>query len=460
LNDSSVRILVAEWIPTLNKGELAILIGMLKTFEVLGNVEVSVFSFYPSLDKERYPSNVKIIDVGSNLYVGASLPEKSGLVRTRANLLAIFQHLFFIMLYKVLGENVLRIMNKPIWKEYCESNVIIICHDQISCVEGSFLRFSPIYTTLLANVLHKPIVIYANGTNLALKSQGKKLVPRPGEVLTRYVLDNVDLVTVRDEESYSYLKDISHRKAHIHLTADPAILLPSVDPQRVRSIMLEENIDRNNGLLIGAAITREVILNAFQEHANPATKYMMAIREIATLMDYLIENFQANVVFIPHCIEQYQLRDDRMIAKEIYNLMTNKHKVRILVREYSSEELKGLTGEFDLYIGARIHSVISALSMGVPSCTLTSPWDRRAYCLIGKMLKQEKWIYNVENLKAERLFARVTDLLSASNEIRKDLPFITNSVKEKALDNGRLLKALLDSQLTSPGVTDFTKNRC
>jgi len=57
LNENSVRILIAEGVPSLNKGELAILVGMLKTFEALGKVEVSIFSHYPSADKERYPKS-------------------------------------------------------------------------------------------------------------------------------------------------------------------------------------------------------------------------------------------------------------------------------------------------------------------------------------------------------------------------------------------------------------------
>jgi len=449
LNDSSVRILIAEWVPSLNKGELAILMGMLKTFEVLGKVEVSIFSFYPSLDKERYPKNVKIIDVGGDLYLGNSLPEGSRLVKFRAILFAIFQHSFFILLCKILGKRASSVMNKSIWREYCQSDVIIICHDQVSCVHGFVLTFSPIYITLLAKALHKPIVIYANGS-----SNFKR---RMWKILAMYVLNNVSLITVRDEESFSYLKELTRGKARIYLTADPAILLPQADPGRVKSIMLEENIHKNDALLVGAAMTRKVFLNAFQGHTNPATSYKKAIAEIARSFDRLIENSQATIVFIPHCIEPYQHRDDRVLAKEIHNIMRNKNRVRVLIKEYSPEELKGLVGQFDLFIGARVHSVIGALSMGVPSYTLTSSSDRRAYGLIGKMLKQEEWIYNVKNLNADKLLAHITDLLSASGKIRKDLPPIISSAKEKALLNGRLLKTLLDSKLAKQGVPDIAK---
>jgi len=449
LNNSPVRILIAEWVPSLNKGELAILIGMLKTFEALGKVEVSIFSFYPSLDKERYPKNVKIIDVGGDLYLGNSLPERSRGVRVRAYFFAALQHFFFTLLSKILGKNALKVMNKTIWREYCRSDIIIICHDQVSCVGGFILFLSPIYITLLAKSLHKPIAIYANGTH----DFGRKI----WKILATFILNNVDLITVRDEESFSYLKEFVWNKARIHLTGDPAILLPSANPEKVKNILRKENIDKNDGLLVGAAISREALSNVFQKHTNPATSYKKAITEIARVFDRLVENFQATIVFIPHCIEPYQRRDDRVVAKEIHEIMKNKHKARVMVKEYSPEELKGLMAEFDLFISTRVHSVIGALSMGVPSCTLTRSSDKRAYGLIGKMLKQKEWIYNIENLNADRLFSRITDLLSASDKIRKNLPSITNIAKEKALLNGKLLKALLDSRSKRQDLTRVLK---
>jgi len=431
LNDNSIRVLIAEWVPSLNKGELAILIGMLKTFEALGKVEVSIFSYYPSIDKERYPKNVKIIDVGSDLYLGNSLPESSRLVK--ACLFAALQHLFFTLSYKILGKHALKVMRRAIWREYCESDVIIICHDQLNCVDGCFLTFSPIYITLLAKALRKPIVIYANGTT--------KFKRKTWEILAKYVLNNVNLVTVRDEETFSYLKRLTLNEARIHLTGDPAILLPPVDSERAMNIMLKENILPNDGLLIGAIISHGMLLHGSYRNGE---RYKKLITEIALLFDRIIERYQATIVFIPHCLEPYLHRDDRIVSKKIFSAMKNKHKVRVIIEEYSPEELKGLVGQLDLLISARVHAAIGALSMNVPTYALTVSSDRRAYGLIGKMLKQEKWIYYLENLNVDVFFKNITELLCESGETRKNLPSIVNSVKQKALLNGRLLKRLLD----------------
>jgi len=451
MGDKPIRILIAEWIPSLNKGELAILIGTLKTFKTLGKVEVSIFSFYPYIDKKRYPKNVKIIDVGSDLYIGNgdSLIEASRLVKAKAFLFSTLQHLFFALAAKTLGKNVLRFMNKSVWKEYYRSDVIIICHDQVSCVTGFILFLSPLYITLLAKFLRKPIVIYANGTH----SFGRKI----WKILATFVLNSVDLITVRDEESFSYLKKFVWNKTRIYLTGDPAILLPSVDSRKAREIMLREGINEDDRLLVGAAMSREVLSSAFRGCVNPDIAYRKAAKEIAKVLDRLVKSFQASIVFVPHCIEPYHRRDDRIVAREIYNAMKNKHKVHIIANEYSPEELKGLIGQLDIFISSRIHSLISALSMGVPSCCITKPSDKRACGLIGKMLKQEEWIYNVENLNADRLFTCITDLLSASDKIRKNLPFIVNIAKERALLNGKLLKALLDSRFKKEDLIGIAK---
>ena len=443
LNDRLTRILIADWVPSLNKGELAILSGMLKTFEVLGEVEVTIFSFLPQLDKQRYPENVKIIDLGSDLYLKSSLLEKSNLLMFLVGLFAMLQHIFFGILYTIIGNNAVKIMNRMIWKEYCRSDVILICHDQEDCVFGiTFLPFLPLYITMVAKTLGKPVVIYANGV-----PRPKRAISRIGlwKILARFVLGNTDLVTVREEESYRFLRNISGNKARVYLTADPAILLCPVSHERVKCILLEENIDRSGRLLICMTQTREILLSAHQELRNPQERYKEATTQMARLLDNLINNLQATIIFLPHCIEPYRQRDDRDVAREIYNLMANKHRVIMISKEYSPEELKGLIGISDLFIGGRIHSVISALSMGVPSIALTKSSDRRAYGIIGKMLKQEEWIYNIERLNPDKLLSKIITLLSRRDEISRDLVIQTKAAKEKALLNGKLLKALLNS---------------
>jgi colanic acid/amylovoran biosynthesis protein len=448
MNRAPFKILVAEYVPSLNRGELAILKGMMKSFETLGEIEVAIFSLHPQVDKYLYPPNIRTIDVANNLHLRSLLPQsKTNLLW--ASFLAFLQHLFFIFLYKLIGKNALKIMDKPLWRAYVEHDVFIICHDEVDCVNGVILKFSPLYISLLAKTLRKPVSIYANGTTPFTNEIwiGPVRIVRLWKILARLLLANVDLITVREQGTLVYYKELTRDKVPIYLTADPSFLMSSVEQDKIEKIMAVEKMDKSKRPLIGMAMTREVLCMSSKNELDPAVKYKNGVKGIAELLDRMTEELDSTIAFIPHSIEQHRFRDDRVVAKDIYNLMLNKHKVQVIVNEYSPEELKGIIGQLDLLISCRVHAAISALSMNVPTLIITRPWDRRAHNIIGKMLKQDRWIYNVENLDSDKLFRLTTDLLAASTEIRRYLPSRINHVKERALLNGRLLKALLDSSL-------------
>ena len=443
MKDRPTRILIAECIPSLNKGELAILTGMLETFDALGKREVSIFSISPKLDKQRYPEQMRIVDLRTDLYIDGSILEKSDFAMIVFGLLVMLQHVFFSMLYTLIRDRAVRIMKKEIWKVYCRSDVIVMCHDQMSYIFGSwFLCFSPLYITLLAKTLDKPVVIYANGSD-----DPERAVLKIGlwKILAGYILSNVDLITVREAFTYNQLKDVLWNNVNVFLTADPAILLRSVDHDRIRQIVAREKIPRTGELLIGVTLSHKILLSICQGIKSRRERYKTAVEKMARLLDHFIDNLDSTVVFLPHCIEPYRERDDRDTASDIYDAMNNKDRIVLITREYSPEELKGLVGIFNLLIGGRVHSVISALSMGVPSITLTQSTDRRAYGIIGKMFDQENWIQDVEGLSLEGLIVRVSSLLSIRDVVSRNLVTQTKLVRKRALLNGKLLKALLDS---------------
>ena len=64
-----IKIFIAENVPSLNKGEMSILEGMLESFKILGKVEVTMLSDMPQIDQPRYGIKVKIIDVKKALHL-------------------------------------------------------------------------------------------------------------------------------------------------------------------------------------------------------------------------------------------------------------------------------------------------------------------------------------------------------------------------------------------------------
>jgi len=432
----SLKVLIAEYVPSLNKGELAILLGILENFKILDiNTITFVFSFFPSIDEKRYPDNVKLINLTDELKIRNPFMTKSPISRLKIYLLAALQHLFFALGYTILRGRIQKIINKDIWKNYLEADLIVICHDQVNCVYGFGLIFSPIYITFLAKILKKPIMIYASGIHPFKRTFEK--------ILASYVLNNVDLITVRDEESYLFLQKIVWDKNKLFFTYDPAILMRPVCDNKIDEILSAEGINKSNdSLLIGVDLSFEVLAKAFSGKISAVESFKKAAERIAKTLDKLIENFNAFIIFLPHCIEPYYLRDDRLIAKIIYNKIKIKDRVKIITKEYSAEELKGIISRLDLLITSRVHASISALSAGIPACVITHPSDRRAYGLL-KVLAQDKWIFDVRNISTEHLFNHLKELILKSNEIRNNLQKSIFYAKRRAILNGILIKILL-----------------
>lgn len=236
------RILIAEEVPSLNKGEAAILYGMLETFKSLGEVDVSLFSFHPKIDEKNYP-DIRIIDVLKDLGLSNDSPQRSLFIKFYESTISLIQYVFFAFFYRI-GLDVPYFIKKDIWRGYCGADVIIIGHDgTFASPFGQVLIFSHLCNILLARVLKKPVVIYS-GDAIYRGNMGifKNWL---WKTLFKLLLNNVKMVTLREELSYNHLRKLGV-KSEIYLTADVAFLLKPSHEERVKEIMLEEGFSASN----------------------------------------------------------------------------------------------------------------------------------------------------------------------------------------------------------------------
>jgi polysaccharide pyruvyl transferase WcaK-like protein len=283
--------------------------------------------------------------------------------------------------------------------------------------------------------LKKPVVIYA----ASIEPFKNKL----WEILGGYIINKVDLITLREDGSYKYLQKIGITKHPMHVTADLAFLLPSASPERVKEIMSIEGINKNDEPLIGMTVSQHASYWAYPELTNSKERYSKYIDTMAKVVDYLEDNLSATIVFIPHWIVPYSDdRDDRDVGMDVYKKVKNKHKVKVITNDYTSAEIKGIISQCDLVIGARAHSVIIATSMCIPSIHISGSIHRPG--IISKMLGQEEWVYS-ETLDFNTLTSKINKLWSNRDEIREELKPKVENVEEHALSNGKLIKELMDS---------------
>lgn len=299
----------------------------------------------------------------------------------------------------------------------------------------------------LAKVLSRPILCYAIGVGPVATGLGRLLV--------RLVLNRVDLITVRDEDSQKILKQLGVKRPPCFVTADPSFALAQSDDQRVRSVFLSAGLDQTSGPRI--AITPRLWFH-YRHHLLPITwrvkfhpvpepKEFTNLKEtIAQVADHLVAKHKARVIFVPMSSSGGKCdpsNDDGQVSKEIIDLMKFKDRVFLLPGSYSPMELKAFFGQMDLVIGMRMHSLILASMMNVPIIGMAlSPKFHPLF----KSLGQSEYLISLKDISYHKLLEKTEAALSKAREITEGLKSRRNTLQELALSNIGYVQHILRSR--------------
>ena len=397
-----------------NKGAAAMAISAFKSLkESIPDVDFVVLSgVLPDL--ERCAHNIKHINKRMH-------PLKSFYLLFRCALWSI--------LHKYLGLSTNVLINEKILQAYVKADIVIdLRGDTLNDDYGILSTIFSCTDILFGIFLEKPVVIYPQSIG-PFKTKLTKY-------LARFTLNRVNLIMVREEITRNYLQEKGINKPPIYLISDISFLLQPAPSKRIQEILLEENINRNNSsIIIGLSISQQI-------SRISKTDYGAYVNSMTQIVDYLTDKLNATVVFVPHVIASRG--DDRIVAEKIYQKVRDKNKVISITNEYTPEELRGIIGKCDLFIGARMHANISAISTCVP--TVAIAYSHKT-CGIMRMLGQEKYVCDIKTIISDNneIISKINSAWNDREKIRKDLETKIKVVKERALLSAKLVKELLDS---------------
>ena len=311
---------------------------------------------------------------------------------------------------------------------YYDSDIVINTGgDHLS---GEKFGLTSLLNISYAILLDKPVVLYAESLGYYKNSFFG--------FIANQVLNRTTLITVREDLSKKYLEQNKITKPKVYLTADSAFNLEPVSRSTVLEILLNEGIDVNHRPVIG--INPSGLISQYRKSGSKDSNEEI-VGIFARVIDSIIEKFNANIIMIPHVYTEEV--SDKKVISEIYNVIKNKSKVNIIQNEYNAQELKGIIGICDLFVGARMHATIAATSMYVP--TVGIAYSHKMHGIIGQMLKQENYIIDIEDLNYDSLMNKICDCWNNRDIIKQELRITIPQIKEKALLNGKYVKDLLDN---------------
>lgn len=184
--------------------------------------------------------------------------------------------------------------------------------------------------------------------------------------LARYLLKCSSMVIARDKESQRVAQELLGDSGKVALTPDVAFSLKPFRPATVTlspplagpppSGVIGINV---NGLMYNGGYTRKNMFDLKLDYRDFVSKLVKA----------LLQMNPGEIWLIPHTwAPPGGVESDNAACFEVQGMIPEnlRSRVRVLNREYDANEVKGIIGTCDFFIGSRMHSCIAALSQGIP----------------------------------------------------------------------------------------------
>lgn len=188
-----------------------------------------------------------------------------------------------------------------------------------------------------AKLFGKKVMLYANGIGPVTKPKNRRLV--------KNVVNKVDIVTLREENSLDELRNMGVDNPNAYVTADPVFTLDGVTRQKAEKILSEQGIPMDKPI-VGVSVRNWKDVDKF-------------ITDFAVLCDRVHNELDRNIVFIP-----MQVPNDINISRVVQSKM--KSESFILRDDATPFETMGIIGLMDFVMSMRLHTLIFAARQRIP----------------------------------------------------------------------------------------------
>ena len=228
---------------------------------------------------------------------------------------------------------------------------------------NEFLRGVASYVALLvewAKFLQTPYMLYGVEAHPISDPMTRQL--------TRFIVDNSELVTVREHASREQLLKAGADDRRIKVLADPAFgLQPARDRKLAMDLLRSEGITFRSDHVVGIGFRHMY----WQWGPTETEQYT---RKMAALCDSVIDRTGADLLFIPNCTYDVdtQNEDDRVMARAIRREMKNPRRTFLIEGDYLLSKTLAFYTVLDAFISNRRHACIFAALHEVPFVALST----------------------------------------------------------------------------------------
>jgi len=236
-----------------------------------------------------------------------------------------------------------------------------------------------------------------------------------------------DVVLARDPQSLREIRRIGVRTEGM-VCPDSGFLLDAVSSDVSRRL----SSLRNTRPVVGVSVSYRV-----QLHAASPDAYVSAMVQ---LIHRIIEVHHAYVVIIPNEVSDGPF-DDMKVAERISSEVGLPDCEVVKANELRAEEIKGIIGECDAVVAARYHTIIAAISLGVP--VLAISWHHK-YVEALRLVGQQDQVCDIRDASPEKIIAMFESMWQDREKAREVILSRMPAVCEGIDAGARRTAAVLD----------------
>ncbi len=383
------------------------------------DVEISISTPFPELDRNTYAPIPVIYCARRRLFLATSL-----LVRA----------FLWKRLVGWLGSSADFLVGHAELQALKDADLVVdLSGDMLTEDYGPHVAYSHFLPVMTALAMDKPVILCAQSIGPF------KLMKH----LARYVLGQAALITAREPVTVEYLREIGVQNSQIFLTTDLAFLLGPARDEIVDDVLSNEGIDLADRQTLGISFGN--LVPSHYRKRNPHAAASMFPELMAGVLDTISERYGLQILFVPHVTGPRASADDRVFAEKICSHMQT--NAIAISGDYTPDILKGIISRCRLYMGARMHANIAAMSSGIP--TLAIAYSHKTAGIM-QLLDQEEYVCDIASLNRDTLLECFGRLHSMHDSVAAALRERSGVLKVEAARNIELVSSYLDSIQADP----------
>ena len=166
------------------------------------------------------------------------------------------------------------------------------------------------------------------------------------------------------------------------------------------------------------------------------------VADVVAQIDFLTSQLGRPVFLVAHSARPHADKlhnNDIPVCREIHARVAEPHKVLFPDAELSSQVLRHLIGQCDLFVASRFHAMVSSLAMGVP--TFVIGWSHK-YREVLEMFDLAQWAMAGSDVTAQTFRDQLTRLDQDKDAVRAQLRTHLPAVRATALSQLDIIESI------------------